>query len=87
MALEARADGHCNHVLLKTLVIADSGITTGREHVDEAFLDNDLQADIGVGFQEGCNDRWQYQPSSAKRHVQFEGSRGAVTEFVNDIQS
>ena len=56
-ALHARPDRHGDHVLLQPLVVADAGVAAGRQHVDEAVLDDDLQPDVGIGREKRRHDR------------------------------
>ena len=43
----ARPDRHRDHVLLQPLVVADAGVATARQHVDETLLDDHLHAMSG----------------------------------------
>ena len=69
-ALDARPDRHRDHVLLQPLVVADAGVAAGRQHVDEAVLDDHLQPDVRIGGEEGRHDRGQHEPRRADRHVE-----------------
>lgn len=60
-ALEAGADGEGDHVLLQAFVVANARVTASREHVDKALFGDHFQADVGVAFQERCDDRWQHR--------------------------
>ena len=69
-ALHARPDRHRDHVLLQPLVVADAGVAPGRQHIDEAVLGDHLELDIGIGGEEGRNDRGQHQPRGADGDVE-----------------
>ena len=82
----ARADRHRDHVLLQPLVVADAGVATGREHVDETVLGDHLQADVRIGGEERRNDRRQHQPRRADRHVELERARRPVAKAVHHVE-
>jgi hypothetical protein len=46
-ALDARANRHGDHVLLQALVVTDSRVAAGREHVHEAILDRQCETEPG----------------------------------------
>jgi hypothetical protein len=83
--LLTRTDRHRNHVLLQPLAIADAGVATGREHVDETFLGDDLQANVWIGGEERRNDRRQHQSRRADRDIQLEHTRWPVTQAVSHV--
>ena len=85
-ALLARTDRHRDHVLFQPLVIADAGVASGRQHVDEAVLRDHLQDDVGIGGEKAWDDRGQHQPRDADGDVQPQRPRGPVAEPVDDIQ-
>src|SRR6185437_5554878 len=85
-ALHPRADGHGDHFLLEPLAIADSGIASGREDIDEALLGNDLQPDLRKRRQERRHDRGQHQPRRADRHIESERARRTIAISVHDIE-
>ena len=85
-ALLARADRNGDHVLLEPLVVADAGVAAGRQHVDETVLGDHLEADVGIGGEEGRHDAGQHQARGADRHVQPQRARRPVAEAVDHIE-
>ncbi len=64
-ALDARPDGHRDHVLLEPFVVADARVAPRGEPVDEAVFRNDLQPDPGMCGKESRQERGQHQPRGA----------------------
>ena len=85
-ALDARPDRHRDHVLFQPFVVADARVAPGRQHIDEAVLGDDLQADLGIGGQEGWDDRGQHQTRGADRDIEPEGSGRPVAKAVHDVE-
>src|SRR5258708_29278744 len=83
--LHAWADRDGDHVLLEPLVIANAGVAADRQYIDEAVLNHDLHADIGISLEERRDDGWQYDPRGARRHVEFERARRLVSEPVQNV--
>lgn len=84
--LKTRADGHGDHVLLQAFIVSDASVATRREHVHEAFLDDDFQTDIGMRLQERRDDRGQHQPCSTGGYIEFQSAGGTVTKIVDHVQ-
>ena len=85
-ALDARPDRHRDHVLLQPLVVADAGVATGREHIDEALLGDHLQPDVGIGGEERRHDAGQHQPRGADRHIEPQRARRPVAKAVHHVE-
>lgn len=68
--LVARPDRYRNDVLLQPLATADAGIACCREHIDETFLGDHLEANIRIGSEERRNDFGQHQSRRADRHIE-----------------
>lgn len=47
--LGAWPDGHCNHILLETLIITDTCIAACRQNINEAFIGDDFEVNIWIG--------------------------------------
>jgi hypothetical protein len=86
VALPARTQRDCDHVLLEPLVVAHSGVEAGREDVDEAVLRHHLQPDAGKGGEESRGDGREHDPGDDARHVQPKRSRGAVAIKVEIVE-
>jgi len=84
-ALHPRADRHGDHVLLEPLLVADPRVAAAGEHVDEAFLDDDLQANVRISFQERRHDRRKDEACGAAWHVELERPGRPVAKGVDDV--
>ena len=49
-ALHAWTDGYHDHVLLQSLIVAESGVTARCQKIYEAIFDDDLELDLGMGL-------------------------------------
>ena len=84
--LDARSDRNCDHVLLQPLVVADAGVATRSQHVDEAVLGDDLHLDVGIGGEEAGQDGGQHQAGGADRHIETERARQPVAKAVHHVE-
>jgi hypothetical protein len=84
--LLARPDRHRDHVLLQPLAVADAGVATGREHIDETLLDDHLHADVRIGGKERRDDGWQHEPRRADRNVELERAGRPVAKTVHHVE-
>ena len=69
-ALPARADRHRDHVALEFLFVADAGVETFGEDIDERVARRDLQGDTGILGEEGVDQRRQHLGGDDHRHVE-----------------
>lgn len=81
--LPARPDRHGDHVLLQSLVITYSRIATGRQHIHETVLHDDLHRDVGIGLEESRNDLRQDEPGGAPRHVDPQRAGRPIAEIAD----
>ena len=86
IALHTRTDGNGDHVLFQPLVVADPGIAAGCQHVDEAILRDHLEADVGIGREEGGHDARQDEARRTDRYVQPQRACRPIPEAVDHIQ-
>src|SRR5690348_5316125 len=84
--LNTRTDRDCDHVLLQSLVVADAGVATGREHIDKALLGNHLESDLRVGGEKLWHHRREHESYGADRNVEPERARGSLAKSVHHIQ-
>ncbi len=80
------SDRYRDHVLFKFLFM-DTSIATRRERIDEAFLGDDFQTNIGGGGKEARHDRWQHQARGTHRHIQTQCAAWLVAKIGDGIKS
>ena len=84
--LLTRPDGNGNHVLFQPLVVTYARIAAGLEHVNEAILRDDVQANVGIGGKEGWDDARQHEQRGADGHVEAQRAYRPVAVAVDHVQ-
>ncbi len=85
-ALNARPDRHRDHVLLQALVVANAGVTPGRQQIDEAIVSDYFQPDLGIRGEKRRNDRRLHQAHGTDRDVETQRSCRTVAKAVHHIE-
>ncbi len=85
-ALDAWTDRHRDHVLFEPFIVADAGIAAGRDHIDEAFLGDDLEPDLRIHREEGRNDCGQHEARGADRHIQPQRPGRPIAQAVDHVE-
>src|SRR6185437_6373031 len=83
---QPRPDRHRDHVLVEPLLVADAGVATGGEDIDEALLGDDLDDNARIFPEEGRHDVGQHQPHRAHRHVELQRAYRPVAKGVDRIE-
>jgi hypothetical protein len=84
--LNARADRHRDHVALEAFVVADAGIKTRREDIDERVVGPDVHRDTRVSGKEAGEESGQDFSGCNRRNVQPQRSGRTFTKEVHRIQ-